>query len=120
MNLELAMYFLSGTLFIVCCLVGVIWSGNNKKLDEHSKQIESKAAQERLAELENRMSVGMKEAEERWERLFDKQDAKHVREAESIRNDFREQLIQIREQINKTEHTILSQMNLLFKANNGN
>lgn len=63
------------------------------------------------------MSVDMKSADDRWERLFDKQDQKHVREAESIRNDFKEQLQQIREQIGRSEANILAQMNLLFRSN---
>lgn len=117
MTLELAMYFLSGVLFVVCCLIGVIWSDNKSKLQEHARQIEMKANSERLVELESRMISDMKAADSRWERLFDKQDEKHARDNETIRNDFREQLVQIREQVRQTEANILAQMKMLFEKN---
>lgn len=120
MTLELAMYFLSGVLFVVCCLIGVVYKDNKDKLSEHSRQIEQKASSDRLSELENKLSTDMKSEYDRWERLFDKQDLKHQREAESIRNDFKEQLQQIREQIGRSEANILAQMNLLFRSNHKN
>ena len=36
MTQELAMYFLSGVLFVVCCLIGAVYKDNKEKLQEHT------------------------------------------------------------------------------------
>lgn len=116
MTLELAMYFLSGVLFVVCCLIAVIWNDNKAKLQEHARQIELKANGDKLAELDLRLEKELTEMARYNEKLIEKLENRQLRDIEIVSSNFREQVSGLKEAMQAMEKNILQQMSIMFSA----
>lgn len=120
MTLELSMYFLSGVLFVVCCLVGVIWNQKNEEIRKHAILIESKANESRLTELDRKMEKDMESMALSNERLIDKLQQRHDKDLESVSSGFRDQMNSLRDQMKNVESNIIRQMEFMFNSHNQN
>jgi len=120
MTLELSMYFLSGVLFVVCCLIGVIWNQKNAEIKEHSRLLELKAGHDRLNELDSRFDKELHSMRDNNEKLIEKLERRHDKDLESVSTGFREQINGMREQMVKMESNIMRHMELLFNNSKNN
>lgn len=116
MTLELSMYLLSGVLFVVCCLIGVIWNQKNAEIKEHSRLIEMKANESRLSDLDKKMEKEMEQMAANNNRLIEKLEDRHNKDLEFVSSGFRDQINSLRDQMKNVETNIIRQMEFMFNS----
>lgn len=103
-----------GTLIII--FVATIYKLLREEAKEHARQIELKASNDKLEDMEVRIEKDMKTMSYNNERLIEKLERRQEKDIEAVSAGFREQINGIKEAMSTMERNILSQIAIMFKA----
>lgn len=117
-SVEVLTWVLGGCFVVLSTLFGVVWSMLRAEAKEHARQIELKANNDRLTELDNRMERDMQDMAKNNERLIEKLEARQLRDIEIVSAGFREQVSGLKEAMAAMEKNILQQMSIMFHNQN--
>lgn len=99
---------LGGVIGFVSVLCGIIWNMLQKKIDDNTEQLRTKAEAGRLDDMETKWHYELNSVREANEKLVNKLEVRHDKEIEQMSH-------RLGEQIKNVETNILNQLKLMFE-----
>lgn len=114
MSIEVLSYILSGAVFLLSVLGGVVWTMLREESKEHSAKIELKATESRVNDLEIKFEKDLNSLRENNERLIDKLQIQHEKDMSMLSAGFNTQIIAVKETVQNMERNILQQLAIMY------
>lgn len=109
MNTEILTYVLSGALFLSSTLFGVLWSLLRNESREHALELQKKATNERLSEIELRLQKEVSQVDNNTKELIKEMKNAQIRDLDNL-------LHRLSDQLKNTESNVMSKVDLMIAA----
>lgn len=120
MSNEVLTYILSGAVFLLSVLFGVVWTLLRDESKEHATKLEQKATEARVNDLEVKFDKDLSAMRESNERLVDKLQARHEKDMDSLSAGFNIQITGVKELVQNMERNILQQLAIMYGSRKSN